>query len=59
MTDAQSNIPSVRDRATAVGIPEERLLSYVERGMLLLDGDVVCELDEPAPIGTRMLIAGN
>ncbi|AEA26498.1 hypothetical protein Psed_4339 [Pseudonocardia dioxanivorans CB1190] len=59
MSDDQPDTPTVRDRATAAGIPETRLLTYVERGLLLLDGDVVCELDQPAPPGTRLLVTGS
>ncbi|MGD9986340.1 hypothetical protein [Pseudonocardia sp.] len=59
MSDDQPGIPTVRDRAVAAGIPEPRLGAYIERGQLLLDGDVVCELDQPAPAGTRLLIAGS
>ncbi|MGE3835813.1 MAG: hypothetical protein AB7H43_13675 [Acidimicrobiia bacterium] len=58
MSDEQT-VPSVRDRAVGAGISEERLLAYVEGGQLLLDGDVVCELDHPAPPGTRILVTGG
>lgn len=58
MSDEQT-VPTVRDRVVGAGIPEERLIAYIEGGQLLLDGDVVCELDQPAPRGTRILVAGG
>ncbi|GEL25061.1 hypothetical protein PSU4_40150 [Pseudonocardia sulfidoxydans NBRC 16205] len=58
MSDEQT-VPTVRDRAVGAGISEAKLLAYVEGGQLLLDGDVVCELDQPAPPGTRILVAGG
>jgi hypothetical protein len=53
----EQTVPTVRDRAVGAGISEAKLLAYVEGGQLLLDGDVVCELDQPAPPGTRILVA--
>ncbi|WP_158703337.1 hypothetical protein [Pseudonocardia dioxanivorans] len=58
MSDEQT-APTVRDRAVGAGIPEERLTGYVERGQLLLDGEPVVDLDQAAPAGTRLIIAGG
>lgn len=51
--------PTVRSRARSIGIPEERLLDQIERGVLILDGHPVTDLDTEAPDGTRIQVAGQ
>ncbi|MGD9989325.1 hypothetical protein [Pseudonocardia sp.] len=50
---------TVRARLTSVGIPADRLAVYVERGLLLLDGEPVTDLDAPTEPGSRIVIAGS
>lgn len=51
--------PTVRERAHNAGIPDERLTSYIERGLLLVDGEPVTDLDTPTEPGSRIVIAGS
>ena len=51
--------PTVRSRALGAGISEERLAGHLERGTLQLDGERVIDLDAPAPLGTRINVAGQ
>lgn len=41
------------------GIDQDRLRGHLERGVLLLDGEPVTDLDTPAPVGTRINIGGQ
>ncbi len=62
MTDdqeSQSPAPTVRSRALAAGITEERLQMHFDRGAVLLDGDPVTDLDTPAPAGTSRVNFGG
>ena len=52
-------VPTVRSRAMSAGIDEDRLRGHLERGVLLLDGEPVTDLDTPAPVGTRINIGGQ
>lgn len=56
---AVTDQPTVRERAHNAGIPDERLTSYVERGLLLVDGEPVTDLDAPTEPGSRIVIAGS
>lgn len=48
--------PTVRTRLSAF-FSEDRIAGHFERKVLLvLDGDVVTDLDQPAPDGTRLVI---
>ncbi|OLM28640.1 hypothetical protein Ae717Ps2_6236c [Pseudonocardia sp. Ae717_Ps2] len=60
MTDDQgSPAPTVRSRALAAGITEERLQMHFDRGAVLLDGVPVADLDTPAPAGTSRVNFGG
>lgn len=59
MTEDSDAVPTVRSRAASIPIPEERLLDQIERGVLMLDGEPVTDLDTPAPPGTRIQVAGQ
>lgn len=50
---------TVRSRACSIGIPEERLLDQIQRGVLMLDGRPVTDPDTEAPAGTRIQVAGQ
>lgn len=47
--------PTVRSRLSAY-FSEDRIAGHFERKVILLDGDVVSDLDQPAPDGTRLVI---
>lgn len=51
---------TVRDRLGPY-ITEAKLQGYIDAGLLLLDGDVVTSLDDPAPEdgSGRFVIAGS
>lgn len=59
MSDEQTPRPTVRARAGGMGIPDERLAAYVERGLLLVDGEPVTDLDAETAPGSRILVAGS
>ncbi|MBP2371364.1 hypothetical protein [Pseudonocardia parietis] len=58
-TEDTAPAPTVRSRAVSAGIDEERLRGHLERGVLLLDGEPVTDLDTPAPAGTRINVGGQ
>ena len=58
-TEDTAPAPTVRSRAVIAGIDEERLRGHLERGVLLLDGEPVTDLDTPAPAGTRINVGGQ
>ena len=49
-------VPSVRSRLAGV-LSDERVAEHLRNLALRLDGEVVDDLDVPAPIGSRMVIA--
>ncbi|HEY9354631.1 MAG TPA: hypothetical protein VIP28_15320 [Nocardioides sp.] len=55
MTDDDTpTTPTVRSRMLAAGISTERLEQHHREGRVLLDGEPVESLDDPAPPGTRI-----
>jgi hypothetical protein len=46
----------VRDRLTAAGLSGERIEQHMTAGRVRADGDLVTDLDTPAPAGTRVVI---
>lgn len=57
--DQQASTPTVRSRALAAGIAEERLQKHFDRGAVLLNGFLVADLDTPAPVGTSRVNFGG
>jgi hypothetical protein len=51
--------PTVRSRVLAAGVAPEDLDAHHARGAVLLDGEPVTDLDQPAPAGTRINFAGQ
>ena len=51
--------PTVRSRAASIPIPEERLLEQIERGVLMLDGESVTDLDTPPRAGRGFRSPGS
>lgn len=52
MTDA----PTVRTRLTAAGISPDRILEHLESGRIRVDGELVEDLDRPAPPPARVTL---
>jgi hypothetical protein len=57
-TDGEA-VPTVRERLRAAHISDERAHGHLQAGALTLDGDVVTDLDQPAPPGTRIVFTGR
>ena len=47
---------TVRDRLTAAGLSDERIEQHMTAGRVRVDGELVTDLDAPAPAGTRVVI---
>ena len=50
--------PTVRSRLAGV-LSEERVARHLRNRALRLDGEVVTDLDTPAPTGTRLVVGGS
>jgi hypothetical protein len=46
----------VRDRLTAAGLSESRIVEHMTAGRVRVDGELVTDLGTPAPIGSRLVI---
>jgi hypothetical protein len=53
---APAPTPTVHDRLRAAGISEERIQQHLRGGLIRLDGQVVTDLDQPAPPPARPVI---
>ena len=56
VTDSEPTSTTVRDRLTAAGLSAERIEEHMTAGRLRVDGELVTELDAPAPAGTRVVV---
>jgi hypothetical protein len=56
MTDLEPAPTTVRDRLTAAGLSEGRIAEHMTAGRVRVDGELVTDLDSPAPAGTRVVI---
>jgi hypothetical protein len=56
--EQEQPVATVRSRLAGV-LSDERVTEHMARGALQLDGEVVTDLDVPAPPGTRIVIAGS
>ena len=45
---------TVRDRLIAAGLSDERTRQHMTAGRVRVDGELVTDLDVPAPAGTRV-----
>jgi hypothetical protein len=52
-------VPTVGSRARAAGISDEAMQQHLEDGLVRLGGEVVTDLDQPAPVGSRWWLAGR
>jgi hypothetical protein len=56
VTDDEPTTLTVRDRLTAAGLSAERIEQHMTAGRVRVDGELVTDLDTPAPTGTRVAI---
>jgi hypothetical protein len=56
VTDVAPTLTTVRDRLTAAGLSAERIEQHMAAGRVRVDGELVTDLDAPAPAGTRVVI---
>lgn len=56
---AAPSSPSVRSRAQAAGMSPARIEKHFANRRILLDGQIVNDLDQPAPDGSAIYIAGD
>ncbi len=47
---------TVRDRLIAAGLSDERIEQHMTAGRVRVDGELVTDLDAPAPAGTRVVV---
>ena len=57
VTDDESTPMTVRDRLTAAGLSDERIEQHMTAGRVRVDGELVTDLDAPAPVGTRVVVS--
>jgi hypothetical protein len=57
--DATTEVSTVRERLRNAHISETRIALHLETRAILLDGQVVTDLDSPAPPGTRINFAAR
>jgi hypothetical protein len=55
-TDDEPTLTTVRDRLTAAGLSDERIDQHMTAGRVRVDGELITDLDTPAPAGTRLVI---
>ena len=58
VTDDEPTPTTVRDRLTTAGLSAERIEQHMTAGWVRVDGEVVTDLDAPAPAGTRVVSSG-
>jgi hypothetical protein len=56
VTDDEPAPTPVRDRLTSAGLSDERIEQHLTAGRVLVDGELVTDLDAPAPTGTRVVV---
>ena len=56
MTDDDAAPRTVGGRLTAAGLSDERIEEHMTAGRVRIDGELVTDLDTPAPGGTRVVI---
>ena len=56
VTDDEPTPTTVRDRLTAAGLSDERTAQHMTAGRVRVNGELVTDLDAPAPAGTRVVV---
>jgi hypothetical protein len=59
VTDDEPTPTTVRDRLTTAGLSAERIEQHMTAGRVRVDGELVTDLDAPAPAGTRVVVWGE
>ncbi len=52
----EPDAPTVRARLSAAGLSPARVAEHLAAGRLRVDGRPVQDLDEPAPVGARVVV---
>lgn len=52
-------VPTVHDRLAAAGLSATRIAVHAEARAIFCDGQLVTDLDTPAPPGTRVVFGGR
>jgi hypothetical protein len=59
-TTADEPTPTtVRERLTAAGLPHERIEQHLDAGRVRVDGELVTDLDRPAPPPARVVLSAE
>jgi hypothetical protein len=56
VTDERPEIPTVFDRLSAAGLSQERIEQHLMAGRVRVDGELVTDLDRPAPPPARVVL---
>jgi hypothetical protein len=56
VTDEHPEIPTVFDRLSAAGLSQERIEQHLMAGRVRVDGELVTDLDRPAPPPARVVL---
>jgi hypothetical protein len=59
VTDDEPTPTTVRDRLTTAGPSTERIEQHMTAGRVRVEGELVTDLDAPAPAGTRVVVWGE
>jgi hypothetical protein len=59
VSDDEQTPTTVRDRLAGAELSEERIEQHLTAGRLRVDGELVTDLDAPAPVGTRVVVWGT
>jgi hypothetical protein len=56
VTDERPDLPTVFDRLVAAGLSQERIEQHLMAGRVRVDGELVTDLDRPAPPPARVVL---
>ena len=56
VTDERPDVPTVFDRLVAAGLARERIEQHLAAGRVRVDGELVADLDRPAPPPARVVL---
>jgi hypothetical protein len=52
----EADLADLRDRLTMAGLSDERIEQHMTAGRVRVDGELITDLDTPAPAGTRVVV---
>ena len=59
LTDEEPTPTTVRDRLTAAGLSESRIQEHMTAGRVRVDGELLDDLDQVAPLPARILLSSE